>query len=316
MSTKSILQNQLLNQQESTVIDTLLYFDIFHYPLTSREIQQFSANTQIKDEQLLEQVLDALVSRKLIYKLGKYYSLESEHSLVQRREEGNRKAEEMMKKAVKYSNLIHHFPFVRSVCISGSLSKGFIDEKGDVDYFIITTPKRLWIARSLLILFKKIFLFNNHKYFCVNYFVDTTHLEIPDKNIFTATELLTLLPMTGKEIHRSLMDNNQWALAYLPNYDKETDTSEESGKRKVKRMLEKLMDNPMGDVLDDIFMRLTIKKWQNKFRHFSKEELDTALRSRKYVSKHHPQNFQKRVLEKFSQSRNQFQQQFKTTLHG
>jgi hypothetical protein len=80
MSTKSILQNQLLNQQESTVIDTLLYFDIFHYPLTSHEIQQFSANTQIKDEQLLEQVLDALVSRKLIYKLGKYYSLENEHT--------------------------------------------------------------------------------------------------------------------------------------------------------------------------------------------------------------------------------------------
>jgi hypothetical protein len=316
MSTKSILQNQLLNQQESTVIDTLLYFDIFHYPLTSHEIQQFSANTQIKDEQLLEQVLDALVSRKLIYKLGKYYSLESEHSLVQRREEGNRKAEEMMKKAVKYSNLIHHFPFVRSVCISGSLSKGFIDEKGDVDYFIITTPKRLWIARSLLILFKKIVLLNNHKYFCVNYFVDTTHLEIPDKNIFTATELLTLLPMTGKEIHRSLMDNNQWALAYLPNYTKETDTKEKQHKRTVKCMLEKLLDNQLGDALDDVFMRLTIKKWQNKFRHFSQEELETALRSRKYVSKHHPQNFQKRVLEKFSQSRNQFQQQFKTTLHG
>ncbi|HLP33820.1 MAG TPA: nucleotidyltransferase domain-containing protein [Bacteroidia bacterium] len=315
MNTKSILQNQLLNEQESTVIDTLLYFDIFHYPLTANEILQFSTG-QIKDEKLLQQLLDALVNRKLIYKLRHYYSLENEQRLVHRREEGNRKAEEMMQKAVKYSKLIHQFPFVRSVCISGSLSKGFMDEKGDVDYFIITTPKRLWIARSLLILFKKIVLLNNHKYFCVNYFVDTTHLEIPDKNIFTATELLTLRPMTGKEVHGSLMENNQWALAYLPNYTKRVEVDEERGARPVKCLLEKLLDNRLGDVLDDIFMRLTIKKWQNKFRHFSKEELDTALRSRKYVSKHHPQNFQKLVLEKLSQNRSQFQQQYKATLHG
>lgn len=316
MNTQAILQNQLLNEQESTVIDTLLYFDIFQYPLVTAEIIQFSKNSKIKDEQQLEHILASLLSRKLIYKLDRFYSLRNDRSLVQRREEGNRKAEEMMQKAVKYSNLIHHFPFVRSVCISGSLSKGFIDEKGDVDYFIITTPKRLWIARSLLILFKKIFLLNSHKYFCVNYFVDTTHLEIPDKNIFTATEILTLRPMTGKGIHRSFMENNQWAQAYLPNFTTDTRIADEGSDRKVKRILEKLMDNQLGDMLDDLFMRLTIKKWQKKFRHFSKEELDTALRSRKYVSKHHPQNFQKLVLEKFSQGRSKFQQQYKATLHG
>ena len=81
--------------------------------------------------------------------------------------------------------------------ISGSLSKGYYDDDGDIDFFIITSPKRLWIARTFLILYKKIFLLNSRKYFCVNYFISSNALEIEEKNIFTATELTTLLPMFG-----------------------------------------------------------------------------------------------------------------------
>ena len=43
-----------------------------------------------------------------------------------------------------------------------------------------------------------------------NYFVDSQHLEIEEKNIFTATELATLIPACNKEIYNTLIDTNSW----------------------------------------------------------------------------------------------------------
>src|SRR5690606_3777846 len=102
---------------------------------------------------------------------------------------GNLMANKFSDIARKKAKLISQFPFVRGVMASGSLSKGYADEKSDIDFFIITIPNRLWIARTLLVLYKRIFLLNSHKFFCVNYFVDEKHLGIEEKNLFTATEL-------------------------------------------------------------------------------------------------------------------------------
>ena len=85
------------------------------------------------------------------------------------------------------------FPFVRGVFLSGSISKGFMSESDDIDYFIITAPGRLWLTRTLLILFKKIFLFNSFRNFCLNYFIDSENLYIPEHNRYTATEIVFLI---------------------------------------------------------------------------------------------------------------------------
>ena len=79
------------------------------------------------------------------------------------------------------TKFISKFPYVRAILLSGSISKGYMDKDSDVDYFIITQPNRLWVTRLLLMLFKKIFLFNSRKVFCINYFVDSEKLEIEEK---------------------------------------------------------------------------------------------------------------------------------------
>ncbi|MFY8109728.1 MAG: nucleotidyltransferase domain-containing protein [Bacteroidia bacterium] len=306
--------NNQLNTLQSKIVVTLAYFDLFKFPLTHSEIIKFSKISSDQIE-LIQQELNSLTEKKIIYNHQQYYSLSNSKELDVKRENGQKYAERLMKKAVKYSNIINSFPFVRSVCISGSLSKGCVDEQGDIDYFIVTEPQRLWITRTLLIAFKKLFLLNSHKYFCVNYFVDTKHLEIPDKNIFTATELLTLLPMNGKKIYYDLIQNNEWAYTYLPNVQIEQKEELQIKKLYLKLFLEKILSGSLGDFFDTFFMNLTIKKWKSKFKNFDEESLDTALRSRKYVSKHHPQQFQKVVLTRLESSISQLHKQFNLKLH-
>ncbi|MCF8369657.1 MAG: hypothetical protein K9G76_11510 [Bacteroidales bacterium] len=214
---------------------------------------------------------------------------------------GNKRAVEWMKKARRFSSIISFFPYVRGISLSGSLSKGYIGDDPDIDYFIITKPKRLWLTRTLLVAFKKIFLINSHRYFCINYFIDAENMEIEEKNIFTATEIATLKPIYGGKTKINFYKQNSWVGKYYPNYINHEELENLNGRIKpLTRATEFILNNKFGDWLDGYFMRFTIKHWSKKYSsNFSDEEFDLVFKSEKYVSKHHPRNFQNKVLHEF-----------------
>jgi hypothetical protein len=213
-----------------------------------------------------------------------------------------------LKKARFYSRLISYFPFVEGVFISGSLAKGVVDKKGDIDYFIITRPGRLWLCRTSLIVFKKLFLFNSKKYFCVNYFIDSNNLQIPDKNIFTATELIFAKPMYSPQLCTSFFESNSWQYNFYPNKPL-IDVSHAHKKNNtiLKRFVEWIFKDSLGEKLDTWCFKYTLNHWKNKFDNFDKEAFDLNFRSRKNVSKHHPSGFQHKVLKLHQQKIDEFQ---------
>jgi len=192
----------------------LLYFSLFQYPLTEEEIYIFS---EIESRKQIKSELKLLIKNEVIYFIDGFYLVENDESHVKRRLQGNKMAKEIYSKVNKVSKFISKFPYVEGVGISGSLSKGYYDDDSDIDFFIITSPKRLWVARTFLILYKKLFLLNSKKYFCVNYFISTNSLEIEEKNRFTATELTTMLPMYGNGSFHSFYEQNKWVHSFLPN---------------------------------------------------------------------------------------------------
>ena len=298
--------NSALNNDEVEVLKTLTYFDIFSYPLTSKEIKDFFGGVENNNGNV-DVALDSLSKKKLVFQLDNFYSLKADKNLSAKRSKGNKLAEPHLKKAKKISKFIGAFPFVRGVFISGSLSKGYMGDDADIDYFIITKPNRLWLARTLLILYKKVFLLNSRKYFCVNYFVDENNLEIEEKNRFTATELVTLIPTYNANIFERLKQQNQWVKNYFPHHQWNSNPETPSGKPKLlKRLLEFLLSRTIGNWLDRAAMKVTLIFWKRKFEHFTDEQFDLALKSRNYVSKHHPQNFQSQVLLKFEEKINSF----------
>lgn len=291
---------QLLGQ----VLSPLFYFDIFSYPLTAQEILQFSnlsANTKLCTQEL-EPVLDYLLHRKYLYQIENFYLLSNNPDWVLQRKENNKRAALFLAKAQKMTRLMRCFPYIRAVFISGSLSKNVMPEDGDIDYFIVTTPNRLWVTRSFLVLFKKIFLFNSHKYFCVNYFVDENCLEIEEKNRFTATEIATLLPMYGEEIYDAFWQNNSWVKSYYPLVQQRNTGLIPKTKRTLpQRLIEPVLNWRIGDWLDSFFMKKTIQHWNKKFGNLPAQDFDIALKSKRNISKHHPQLFQQRVVKAFEE---------------
>jgi hypothetical protein len=294
----SLLNKSNLIQPKSQLhhaILPLLYFEIFKYPLTFQEVNTFSYNAATSTEDL-ENALRFLVQNGLIFQYEGYYLSQNCPEWVQQRKENQERAIHFMKKAKKMTRLIAAFPFVRGVFISGSLSKDIMQKDGDIDYFIITQPGRLWIACSLLILFKKICLFNSRKYFCVNYFVDENHLEIEEKNRFTAIEIATILPLTSPKLYLQFLKANQWAKEYFPKQKpRPIHGINPPSKNIIKRGLETLLNLKIFDHLDHFLMQLTIRFWEKKYNHVPSNKNISALKSKPYVSKRHPNDFQEKI---------------------
>ena len=285
-----------------SILKVLVYFDQFNYPVTAAEIRTFIVQPVSEEE--LDAALTDLLSRKYIFQLGEFISLQDNYALVERRRNGNRRAGELLLKAKKISKLLYRFPYVRAVGVSGSVSKNFADEEADIDYFVITKANRLWIARTLLHLYKKIpFVKGRNQWYCMNYFVDEAILQVEEKNIYTATELVTLKPMYGNGAMKNFFEANQWAAPYFPNLDFSTITqTNRVSPGWLKRISEFMLNNKIGNWLDNYFFRLTTKRWQLKEiqgRLNTKGEL-MGLRTSKHCSKPNPIHFHDVFLEKYN----------------
>ncbi|MDU8886431.1 nucleotidyltransferase domain-containing protein [Yeosuana sp. MJ-SS3] len=296
-----------------TALKTILYFSIFNYPVTRDEIFKFSTSENID---ILDNELEILLKRKIIYQIGDYYLNTQSLDSVKRRLTNNKMAEKIMPKALRISKRIASFPYVKGVALSGGLSKGCFDSEGDVDFFIITSPNKLWLARTLLILYKKIFLLNSKKYFCVNYFIGSNNLNITEKNKFTAMELVTLIPTYGQSIFKEFMSNNKWVKGYFPNKNIEENFSLVSDTKKpiISKLIEFILNNKFGDFLDTQFRIMTLNVWNKKFKHLHNVDFNIAMKSTKNVSKHHPNNFQKKVIEALNENYNHVKQKHEIIL--
>jgi predicted nucleotidyltransferase len=294
-------QELKITSLSKSILKTITYYDIFLYPLTAEEVYQ-NLNTNHTSVEEVKKELEKLSEQKIIHKKKNYYLLKNNEDYITRRQKGNVLAVKRLHTAKRISGFIARFPFVRGILLSGSLSKGFMEEDSDIDYFVITSPNRVWFARLSLMLFKKIFLLNSKKNFCINYFVDSENLEIKEKNSFTAIELATLIPTFGSKLYDELYEKNYWIKEFFPNFPKRK-TAEVLDRKNgvVKSIIEKMMMKKLGDKIDDFAMNLFGKFNRSKYRNFDEEDFKLAFKSSKKESKHHPKFFQKKVLQTFDE---------------
>jgi hypothetical protein len=281
------------------IMETMLYFDVFSYPLNAEEVHRY-LHVNGTSQNAVNVALAGLVERKHVFQFGEFYSLHADEKNIERRIRGNREAEKWIVVARQRARLIAHFPFVRAVMASGSLSKGYMDENSDLDFFLITVPNRLWIARTLLVLYKRIFLSGSHKQFCVNYFVDSRHLEIEEQNIFTATELATLVPLYDEAAHGALLESNKWLHEFLPNFKARSIKETVPAHAPLLRRFLEFVLTPVASLLDRFFMHLSLRRWKRLYEsQFDKKEFQLAFKTRRHVSKNHPNNYQKKILDRY-----------------
>lgn len=166
-----------------------------------------------------------------------------------------------LKKAKKLLRYLGNLPWVRFVAVAGSVAFGNPEAEDDIDIFIVTNKKRLWLVRSIdLILYRILgvrrrFSDSNVKdKLCFIYYVTEEHLELApqdEQNFLTALEVVTLVPVVHEEYYQKLLNSNRWVKKYFPGVDVASDI-------KIKAVRIPLIEQ-FFDLLDFLAMKLQIQ---------------------------------------------------------
>jgi len=304
--TASASERNLLPESSSIqrdVLRTILYFDIFRYPLSPGEIYRYLPSNSTSPEDVHRACVTPPLSGFLREDEGLYFlsppSIET--NPVQERRTNERRARRFMKIAKVMARIVIRFPFVRGLGISGELSKGVVSKDGDIDFVVVTAPRRVWIVRTIFILFKKVLLLNRKKFFCVNHFIAEDYFFISERNKYTALEIATIIPLFNPLFFSSFSDQNPWIREFYPNLDPLFTNGEIQRKQ---ALLQKVIELPLrgriGDRLDERLMELWRSVWRKRYRHLPEEKLRALFRTEQSISTAYAGDFLSRILQAYA----------------
>jgi len=208
---------------EKAILQTLIYSDIFDYPLSKDEIWKFLIGHKTRRESF-DKALRGL--SRVIFKKGLYCLLDKERTFdirIKRRKESQKKIV-IATKIIKQLTLL---PTIQFIGISGALSLENSSKEDDIDLFVITSKGSLWLTRLTMI----ILLLLSGRYrrrnqrevsdkICLNMLIDESALSFSKarQNLYTAHEVVQMIPAFDRnDIYKKFMSENKWVGKFLPN---------------------------------------------------------------------------------------------------
>lgn len=215
---------------EKAILKTLIYADIFDYPLKINEVHKWLVGRKATIRQV----------EKVLKVQSEYYFLPKRKKIAVKRKIREKESLIYLKKAKLIAGFLKIIPWIKLVGISGGLAVNNASRKDDIDFFIITGKNRLWLCRLLILGLLSLTGQRRKKAdsgrkiagkLCINILLEEDKLEQKNKDIFTAHEVLQMKPLWYKDnVYSKYLEDNSWAFKFLPNW-----IATESQKSKFKR---------------------------------------------------------------------------------
>jgi hypothetical protein len=111
--------------------------------------------------------------------------------------------------------VVTRFPFVRLVALSGACAHDNATDT-NVDLFLVVRRGRAWsVLLALLILAG---VLGRRRTLGLNYVVDEDGLSLPERDLFTAAEIVGLRPLAGAPGYLQFVEANAWVAERFPNF--------------------------------------------------------------------------------------------------
>jgi hypothetical protein len=252
---------------KAAVLCTLAYADLFDYPLTSAEVHRYLVGVEA-DLPAVDGWLNNGRTPGCLVRSGAYFALSGREEIVDIRRARAGAAAELWPVAVRYAEAIARLPFVRMTAVTGALAVDNAEPGDDVDYLIVTAPDRLWLCRAMIIHFVVKPAERQGITLCPNYLLSERALAGFDHNLFTAHEIVQMVPVTGHGTYRRICQLNGWAARFLPNAYGHPRSIAASGQpaRGPLRRAEPLLQSPAGGWLEHWEMKRKIHRFHGQCR--------------------------------------------------
>lgn len=200
---------------ERAAFATLAYADVFDYPLNIFDVHRYMHGLAAPLQDV-RRALTGLQGISLVEGCDGFYTLPDRTHLLEKRREREISAWRAWPLVQSYARKIASLPFVRMVALTGSLAARNADPGADMDYLLVTAPRRLWICRAEIILLARWAARQGH-IICPNYLISERDLNFKERNFYTAHELAQMVPLAGLEVYKRLRVANHWTTTFLPN---------------------------------------------------------------------------------------------------
>jgi hypothetical protein len=279
-----------MDSKKSVTVKTLIYSDIFNFPLTKQEIWKYL----ISNKKVLLKDFEKLLESNNISKKDIFYFLKGREKIVEKRKKRTKIGLEKTKKAKKIINIISVIPSIYFVGITGSLSLLNSEEKEDIDLFMICAKNTVWITRFLCVIFLKSFgcyrgrgdIFVKDK-ICLNMIIGEDCLKIRQErqDLYTAHEIAQLMPIFERgKTYNKFINHNLWIKKFLPNSIGKI--NHELIRRKKKKQIVNVLR-----ILEPIFRKIQFNLMK---KHITRETiLDNFLAF-------HPGDHRSKILKEFN----------------
>jgi hypothetical protein len=200
---------------ERAILKSVLFAALFDYPLTLAElrhtlIESAQTPTQILTRYARSEILQASIE----YRDG-FFLPRGRPELIDIRREREQYSRLFLRRHQRFLQIACAMPFVRLVALSGSAAHLNVDEAGDLDLLVVTRGEHAWSVTVALVLLAK--AMGCRRSVCVNFVMADSRLRVEQEDLFTASQLLHLKPVTGHEVHEALLAANAFVYAVYPN---------------------------------------------------------------------------------------------------
>lgn len=223
----------------TAVLLTLSYSDQFSFPLTSQEVLlrlvlnggldgwsgKFGGESYHQTLVKITQTLERLKRWGVVDRSGQYYHLVGRERVVELREQRLIWSEQKQAEIDRVLRLMRWIPWLKAVVVTGSVAVDNALLESDIDFFMVTDRRRMWLTRLLVLVITwwqgKQRTWNHpvDRSWCFNMWVDEDHLELPlvKRSVYTAYEVCQARWVwDASSIRPIFYQQNSWVQQWLP----------------------------------------------------------------------------------------------------
>lgn len=202
---------------EDAIVSTVAYRDVFDFPLSLDEIHRFLHRQRCTVSEIAATLRATRLCHGRLATDGRFYCLRNREPVLAERGIRERRADAVLVSARGIARRLAHFPHIRMVAITGSLAARNAYDGADIDFLCVTGEGRLWQARAMVLVAKRLANMSRKPRICPNFFLSTAALDFDDHSMYIAQELAQMVPVYGFDIYDRIRARNAWSDRFLPN---------------------------------------------------------------------------------------------------
>jgi hypothetical protein len=270
---------------EAAILRTLLYADVFNYPMTADEVHHFLIGLKLTREQVHRTLHASSWLADRTVRVNGYFAARGRAEVASLREAREKASRDLWPAARRYARWMGYLPFVRMVAVTGALAMNNSEAGDDIDFIVVTAPGRVWLTRALCVGMVKVARRFGTR-LCPNYVLAETALEQQRRDLFIAHEVVQMAPVVGHALYFQMRRANAWAFEYLPNADQPLNLQPEAAPGGIGIVAQRLFEWLLGGWLGDRLERWESRRKVAKFRPQAELATAHALLDAEHVKGH------------------------------